>query len=259
MSFPNFKNKHSHDSMITPNEVAKYRNRTGRKPNYKCPKGVVFIYDQRLFKYIKENHPVLKVENISPQGETYLLSETNNKIAIIGNFGVGAPAAAIKLEAHIQQGVKKFLSIGTAGTLQKNIKIGNIMVCEKAIRDDGTSHHYKKYSKYAFAGKEITQKIINNLKKNKIKHFVGTSWTIDAPYRETIEEARHYQKEGVSTVEMEASALFTIAEYRKIQLGAIFTISDSLAELQWKPKFKTKKTNQGLEKIFKIATETLLL
>jgi uridine phosphorylase len=258
MSFPNFKNKHLHDSIITPKEVEKYRNRTGRKPKYKCPIGVIFVYDQGLFKYIKENHPVRQVENISPQGETYLLLDTNEKIAVIGNFGVGAPAATIKLEAHIQQGVKKFISIGTAGTLQKNIKIGNTMVCDKAIRDEGSSHHYIKNSKYSYAGKEITKKIISILEKNKIKYFLGTSWTIDTPYRETIEEARHYQKEGVSTVEMEASALFAVAEYRKVQIGAIFTISDSLAELQWKPKFKTKRTNQGLEKLYKTAVETLL-
>ena len=258
MGFPNFKNKHSHDSMITPAEVEKYRNRTGRKPKYKCPKGIIFVYDEGLFKHIKENHPVRKVENISPQGETYLLKETKEKIAVIGHFGVGSPAAVIKLEAHIQQGVKRFVSIGTAGTLQKEIKIGDVMVCEKSIRDEGASHHYKKYSKYAYAGKEITVDIVSELQKNNIKHFVGTSWTIDAPYRETVEEAKHYQKEGVSTVEMEASSLFTVAEYRKVQLGSIFTISDSLAELQWKPKFKTKRTSQGLEKIFNTAVNVLL-
>lgn len=132
------------------------------------------------------------------------------------------------------------------------------MVCEKAIRDEGTSHHYTKHSKYSYAGKEITKKIISVLKKNKIKHFLGTSWTVDAPYRETIEEAKQYQEEGVATVEMEASALFAVAEYRKVQLGSIVTISDSLAELQWKPKFKTKRTNQGLEKLYKTAVEVLL-
>ena len=43
-----------------------------------------------------------------------------------------------------------------------------------------------------------------SLDKFKQKYFVGTSWTIDAPYRETVAEAKKYQKEGVTTVEMEA-------------------------------------------------------
>ena len=120
------------------------------------------------------------------------------------------------------------------------------MVCEKAIRDEGTSHHYLKHSKYAYASKGMTNKIIISLEKLNQKYFIGTSWTIDAPYRETVAEAKQYQEEGVATVEMEASALFAVAQYRNVELGAIFTISDSLAELQWKPKFHLKKTKKGL-------------
>ena len=131
------------------------------------------------------------------------------------------------------------------------------MVCEKAIRDEGTSHHYLKYSKYAYASKRLTKKIMESLEKLKQKYFVGTSWTIDAPYRETIAEAKQYQKEGVATVEMEASALFAVAQYRNVELGAIFTISDSLAELEWKPKFHLKKTKKGLEILYKVAIDVL--
>mgnify|MGYP001171352226 CR=1 FL=1 len=56
---------------------------------------------------------------------------------------------------------------------------------------------------------------------------------------------------------MEAAALFAVAEYRNMPLGAIFTISDSLAELEWKPKFLSKETNKGLEILYKIAKESL--
>jgi purine-nucleoside phosphorylase len=91
-----------------------------------------------------------------------------------------------------------------------------------------------------------------------LKYFVGTSWTIDAPYRETVAEAKQYQKEGVATVDMEASALFAVAKYRKVELGSIFTISDSLAELEWKPKFHLNKTKKGLETLYKVAVDVLL-
>ena len=104
----------------------------------------------------------------------------------------------------------------------------------------------------------MTNKIKNSLDKLNQKHFVGTSWTIDAPYRETVAEAKQYQKEGVATVEMEASALFAVAQYRNVELGAIFTISDSLAELEWKPKFHLKKTKTGLEILYKVAVDVLL-
>ncbi len=255
MGFPNFKGKHAQDSIFSPNEFMNYRKSQGKYPNFKTPEGVIFCYRKNLMKFILENHKTTKVEGF--YGEMYLLDETNLKVAIVGRFGMGSPVVSALLEELIAFGVKKFISIGTAGTLQKDIKIGSIMVCEKAIRDEGTSYHYLCSSKYAYASKEMTERIKKSLDKFKLKYFVGTSWTIDAPYRETVAEAREYQKEGVATVEMEASALFAVARYRNVELGAIFTISDSLAELEWKPKFHLKKTDKGLEKLYKVAVDVL--
>lgn len=256
MVFPNLKDKHTKDSMFTPSEFMAYQKKRGKYPKFKPPIGVIFCYSKSLMEYILENYKTTKVEGF--YGEMYLLNEKNGKVAIVGKFGIGSPVVATLLEELIAFGVKKFISIGTAGTLQKDITIGSLMVCEKAIRDEGTSHHYLKHSKYSYASKSITHKIKKSLEKFKQKYFVGTSWTIDAPYRETVAEAKQYQKEGVATVEMEASALFAVTKYRNVELGAIFTISDSLAELQWKPKFHLKKTKKGLEILYKVAIDVLL-
>jgi len=256
MGFPNFKDKHAKDSIFAPSEFVTYQKKHGKYPKFKTPEGVIFCYQRSLMEFILENRKTTKVEGF--YGETYLLDETDGKVAIIGKFGIGSPVVVILLEELIAFGVKKFVSIGTAGTLQKNIAIGSLMVCEKAIRDEGTSYHYLKPSKYAYASKEMTNRIKRSLDKFKQEYFVGTSWTIDAPYRETVAEAKQYQKEGVATVEMEASALFAVAQYRNVELGAVFTISDSLAELEWKPKFHLKKTKKGLEVLCKVAVDVLL-
>jgi purine-nucleoside phosphorylase len=57
---------------------------------------------------------------------------------------------------------------------------------------------------------------------------------------------------------MEASALFAVAKYRKLKIGSIFTISDSLAELEWKPKFHYKKVKDNLEVLYKVAIDVLV-
>ena len=256
MGFPNLKDKHAKDSMFTPSEFMAYQKKQGKYPKFKPPLGMVFCYSIRLMEYVLEHHKTTKVEWF--YGEMYLLNETSGKVAIIGKFGIGSPVVSTLLEEMIAFGVKKFISIGTAGTLQKGIEIGSLVVCEKAIRDEGTSHHYIKRSKYAYASKEITNKIKKSLDTFKLRYFVGTSWTIDAPYRETIAEAKRYQEEGVATVEMEAAALFSVAQYRNVELGAIFSISDSLAGLPWKPKFHLKKTKKGLEILYKVAIDVLL-
>ncbi|PIQ70082.1 purine phosphorylase [Candidatus Shapirobacteria bacterium CG03_land_8_20_14_0_80_40_19] len=254
--FPNFADKQDKEPIFTPGEFVGYLRASGRYPKFSTPSGIIFSYQKTLLDYVIKNHRVAKVETV--MGEMYLLKETNNQIAIVGKLGIGAPAVITALEELNAWGVKKYISIGTAGTLQKSLAIGDIVVCDKAIRDEGVSHHYLSSEKYAFASSVMVEKIKKSLEKLGQKYQVGSSWTIDAPYRETIAEAKEYQKEGVLTVEMEAAALFVVAGYRKVEMGAIFTVSDSLADFKWSPDFYHKETKEGLEILYKTALDVLL-
>lgn len=256
MTFPNFIGKHSEDSMLSPGDFQRYLRQMGRSTEQTAPEGVILCYDDRLMRHILDRHTTTRYRLTA--GETYLLDDTDGRIAVAGRFGVGAPAAVIVLEELAAAGSRRFMSIGTSGTLQKGIKIGDLVVCDRAIRDEGTSHHYLPHSKYAHASEKMTAAIIASLKKRRRKYVVGTSWTVDAPFRETVLETKHYQKEGVVTVEMEASALFAVAEYRGLEMGSILTISDSLAEPEWEPQFHHQKTTRGLEALYRVALEVLL-
>lgn len=255
MSFPNFKNKHGSEALFSPKDFLRYQKEKEKYDKFDPPTGVIFCYSRRLLEYVIENHKVRRVRRFL--GDMYLLGETKNKIALVGNFGIGAPAVTTLLEELVAFGVKRFISIGTAGALQTNLRVGNLVVCEKAIRDEGTSHHYLKPSKYAYASKAMTRRIKNALDALGQKYVVGSSWTIDAIYRETVAEAKKYQKEGVSTVEMEASALFAVAKFKGVEMGAIFTISDSLAGIKWSPQFQSRRTKSGLETLYRTAITAL--
>ena len=242
--------------MLSPRGFGRYLKETGRYPENDAPQGMILCYQDSLFHHILDNHPTTRFK--MPVGETHLLDDAGGRVAVTGRFGVGAPAAVIVLEELAATGVKRFMSIGTAGTLQKDIRIGDLVVCDRAIRDEGTSHHYLPYAKYAHASETMTKRIVAALKKRRRKYVTGTSWTIDAPYRETAVEVKHYQQEGVATVEMEASALFAVAEYRGLEMGSILAISDSLAEPEWQPKFHLRKTHRSLEALYRIALDVLL-
>lgn len=255
MQFPNYKNKHNENSVFSPSEFVAYMSKLGRYNDFKPPEGVILCYTGSVIEYATANYPVTTAKGIS--SGIHLFNETDNRVGIIGNFGMGAPIATALVEELIALGVKSFVSIGMAGTLQKEYKAGDIVVCDRAIRDEGTSYHYLEPSKYAYASPEITEKIKRVLEKQGIGYFTGASWTIDTPYRETVAEVKRYQSEGVSTVEMEASALFAVAQYRGVQMGAIFTISDSLAELEFAPKFHLEATSKGLEILCRVAIKAL--
>ena len=254
MSYPNLKNKHKEAALLTPQKFLEYLKTRGKYPKYKPPKGVIFVFQKELLDYIIKNHEVRKVGGF--YGDFYLLEETENQIGVLGNFGFGAPVVVILIEELIAFGVKEFLSVGIAGSLQKNLRVGSIVVCDKAIRDEGASHHYLESSKYSYASKTLTKKIEETLTEFDLEYTVGSTWTIDTPYRETVAEVKQYQKEDVLTVDMEASAIFAVAEYRCVEAGAIFTISDYLAELEWTPKFHL--TTKFLENLFQVAKQVLL-
>jgi len=173
----------------------------------------------------------------------------------IGDFGIGGPVVAAKMEEFIAWGVKQFISIGTAGSLQPKAGIGDLIVCEKAIRDEGTSHHYLPPTKYIHAPRRMTNQLQNLLKKAALPFHIGSSWTTDSFYRQTAQEVQHFQKEGVLTVEMEAAALFAVAHYHQIDLAAMFVISDTHTGLNWQPHLEDKRTHDGLNSLLKIALE----
>lgn len=256
MSVPNVENKHTAESVFGAKDFLEFKRRIGRGPRFKPPKGVILCYQADLLAFIERKYNVFV-----PRGTIKglrLLRDTDESIGVAADFGFGAPVAVAVMEDLIAFGVKEFVSLGYAGAIQKHISIGDTVVCERAVRDEGTSYHYISNAKYARATDVMTERIKDALAGQKRKFTVGTSWTTDAPYRETKLEVERYQTEGVATVDMEASALFSLAQYRNVSIGAVFTISDSLADLKWKPHFHFLRVKRGLQKLFPVAVEALL-
>src|SRR5205085_9248886 len=186
------------------------------------------------------------------------LPSTNHRVGVLGGFGIGGPAAAGALEDLIALGTTRFISLGTAGSLQRNCPVGHTIVCQRAVRDEGVSHHYLPPALYADASPSLTAHLAGELDRRGIAYSAGASWTIDTPYRETVAEARHYQAEGVLCVEMEAAALFSVGAYRSVDVASAFVVSDSLADLVWDPQFHSDATADALRDLYDAAVATLV-
>jgi uridine phosphorylase len=255
MSMPNF-TKLSGTAVIEPTGVIKERNEAGLQPSTPVPEGAIICYDSTLWKLVSTLPN--RIECDGWLKGSYLLQRNNSMVLVSKAAGFGAPTAVMTLEELAAYGITKFINVGTAGGLQKDMNVGDIVVCESAIRDEGTSHHYLRSEKYAHAGKELTTDLCNALEKRGICFRKGISWTTDAPYRETIEELQKFRSEGVLTVEMEASALFAVGAFRGLSACSVFTISDILTEEGWKQGYHSDEKNEGLKWIFEVAEEVLL-
>jgi uridine phosphorylase len=255
--FPNFAGKHEHQAMFSPKDFLDYAVRHHLIQDVPIPQSVILVYSRNLFRYIGQHEGVEPIGFISWPGQLYRLPTPHENIGVMGGFGIGAPTAAARLEELIAGGATRFLNIGAAGALQKECSIGDIVVCTQAVRDEGVSHHYLAAGKYSSPTQTLTERLKEVLDQEGLAYREGSTWTIDAPYRETVEEARHYQSEGVVTVDMEAAAVFAVGGYRGVEVAAAFVVSDSLAELVWEPKFASEELRDGLEKLFHASVDSL--
>jgi purine-nucleoside phosphorylase len=80
---------------------------------------------------------------------------------------------------------------------------------------------------------------------NQLNFHSGTVWSTDAIYRETPQQVEYYQRRGAIAVDMEISALFTVAQFRQVDLGAVAVVSDELGSFKWRPGFKMDEFKRG--------------
>jgi uridine phosphorylase len=235
--YPNFEGKHGQEAIFSPADVVAGLRADG---SVRAPDAVILTYQQTLLDELQARGVQPARGYPAPWRSLWFADSGARNIAVAGGFGIGAPAAVTVLEELIALGAREFISIGAAGCLQPRCAFGEAVVCTGAIRDEGVSHHYAPAEKFAWPSETLTTRLAEALTAGGAAPETGLAWTIDAPYRETVAEARSYQAEGVVCVEMEAAALFTVGRYRGVDVAAAFAVSDHLlAEDRWTHAFGT--------------------
>ncbi|RLI20179.1 hypothetical protein DRO54_06865 [Candidatus Bathyarchaeota archaeon] len=174
---------------------------------------------------------------------------------------IGAPASTLKLEELIALGAKYLIFFGAVGVLKPNIERGTIILPVKAIRDEGTSFHYQKPSKYAYPSKLLLKAIRRTLRENGVNFIEGVCWTTDAPYRETYRKVRLFEREGCICVDMEASALFSVARYRRRHIAGVFVAGDYVGGKKWAPRMNKSnmtKIEKQRKRLMELAIKSLV-
>ena len=97
---------------------------------------------------------------------------------------LGGPAAAQFMDALIALGCRKFLAVGSCGTLV-DIKENDFLIPTRALRDEGTSYKYLPASRYVDLDPVAVEKIGQGLKEQGLPFEPCTTWTTDGFFRET--------------------------------------------------------------------------
>ena len=257
MTFPRFAGKHSADAVLTPSTLLSHRvEQLGETVPDNLPSRLILTYQPQLLSAVRSLEATTTV-NVGGLTQTlYSLDRTNGDVGVVGGFGIGAPAAVAVLEEMIALGVTSFVSMGAAGAIA-DLAVGDLVVCDGAVRDEGTSHHYVAADVAATPDQDLTDALAAALAASDSDHEVGRTWTIDALFRETPDEVRHYASNGVLTVEMEAAALFVVAAARGVSLGAAFCVSDLLAGGVWQAAFDSDRLVGNMWKLFETSVSVL--
>lgn len=146
---------------------------------------------------------------------------------------VGCPSCAGNLDLFHSMGVTRVMFCGGGGVLDKDIEVGQILVVDGAIRDEGFSYHYIAPSRYIYTNPETTEKITQYLDKNSISYIRGLTWTTDAIFRETADRIARRKEEGAKIVEMEQAGCIAVSQFRGFEYGALIYGGDDVSQDEW--------------------------
>ncbi|MFT5697233.1 MAG: uridine phosphorylase [Desulforhopalus sp.] len=175
----------------------------------------------------------------------YIRDETK----FIAGPALGAPMAALTMEKLIALGAKRIILFGWCGALSRDLHIGDILVPHLALSGEGTSAYYGPPDNQAGPDEGLRERVAALFRDNGLDTRNGCVWSTDAVYREKRSQLAALHKEkGVSAVDMEYSALCSVARFRGIEFAAVLVVSDEIWGDSWRPGFSSKlfKKNTAL-------------
>ena len=178
-------------------------------------------------KYIAETY----FEDVEQKnGERGLLGYTGTyegKRVSVQGTGMGCPGATIVFEELIQLGVKKLIRVGTCGGLQPDHELGDLIVAISAGPADSTAMHLVGNEPHCpTASWELIHGAVHVAKEMGQDMRVGPIVSSDLFYNPDEGQYARWSQRGVLAVEMEASALFTVAALKGVHGGCLLTVSD---------------------------------
>ena len=241
----------------------KERNMIDMVPNLKIskadmPKKVIVCGDPERAVNISKMLKDTKL--IGKNREYYSYAGTwNNEVVAVVSHGVGGPGAAVCFEELAMAGAEVMIRVGTAGSYQKEIEPGSLVISTAAVSRDGLSSQIAPAGFPAVANRHIVSALAIAAESKGLKVFEGITLTLDAFYTGSNPFSHEaYKQSNVLAVEMEIAALFTIASLRNFKAGAILAIdgyADADLMADYNPHTNTVK--QAIEEEAVIALDAL--
>lgn len=201
-------------------------------PGFDTDRMVITFFPEVIGKLLRQG--AIAEERVIP-GENpvtvYRFLDGTDTLLTLGQ--VGCPACGGNLDLFHAMGIRKVLFCGGGGVLDRNIGVGEILVVEGAIRDEGFSYQYVAPSRVIYTDAAVREKITACLREKGVPYLEGLVWTTDAIFRETADRIALRKAEGAKIVEMEQAGCIAVAQCRGFAYGALIYGGDDLSGEEW--------------------------
>jgi DeoD family purine-nucleoside phosphorylase len=209
-------------------------------------------------KYIAETYLSDVVQRNAERGLLGYTGTFNGKPVSVQGTGMGCPGATIVFEELVQLGCKKLIRVGTCGGLQPQHALGDLIVALTAVPADSTAMHLVGNEPHCpTASWSIIHGAVHAAKEMGQELHVGPIVSSDVFYNPDGGQYERWSKRGVLAVEMEASALFTVAALRGIESGCLLTVSDIVVEGEF-TRISDEELRGAVDRMTKIALEVAI-
>jgi purine-nucleoside phosphorylase len=124
--------------------------------------------------------------------------------------------------------VDTVIGLGTCGALQREIECGDAIIADSAKAGDSLSRHYGfEYDQIIPADKALSASLAGFFQRRSLPVHSGPIVTAGAAFRETEELIDSWNRDGFLGVELEASALFALADWMGIKSTLALMVTDS--------------------------------
>lgn len=191
---------------------------------------------------------------------TYTGYVKGEKVSVMST-GMGAPAMAIGIEELATTNARVVIRVGTTGALQKDLKLGDSIIVNAAVRLDGTTAQYIIPEYPAVADFQVVDALVRAAQLVRNPFHIGTVLSTDSYYGRAFDSEKHNYlesqlvKAGVLAVEMEIGALYIVGGIKRLRTGAVLTVREELTDqgyIQAGEKFE-----KGLENSIRIAIKAI--
>jgi len=185
----------------------------------------------------------------------------------VTSTGIGGPSASIALEELANLGTGTFIRVGTTGSLQESIEVGDLVIATAAIRSEGTSLCYVPPEYPAVADLNVTSALLQAAKNSAARFHAGIVWSYDAYYAETEDRIRQWSQRRALAIDSESAPIFVAATLRGLKAGSIMVVDGNLVKGTKKSEFtadqqtgeQDPRVEDGIRKEIEIALEAIRL